>query len=646
MASQPGWRLWLIFSLASVLGAELIVSAMSWLLQGAITLDYLLTGLVAAGCVAPASLAVLTRMLEDHRQFKEHLMAFEGLRVQKNLQLSLDGAHLVFWELDLVSKHISFDESRLHWLGLAPDLMLHTLDDWLALVHADDRLAVVDSLGQPVESMDGKGHEYRLLCPDGSCVWHRTFSRIAQRDATGRPVLLTGVTFNITQSKVAEQALQASEARANRLATMLRLVSDNVPDMIWAKDLNKNYLFANKAMCEQLLGAASTDEPVGRNDLFFAYRARALQPDKPLWHTFGECCQDTDEQTLRHGKPLRFEETGFVRGQSVSLDVHKAPLLDDHGQLIGTVGSARDVTAQKAVQDKLRLASLVLDHSSEAMLATDADNHIVDVNPAFTTLTGYTRDEVLGKTPAVLQSGRQSEDFYLAMWRDLETKGRWQGELWNKRKNGEIYAEWLTVNTIYHDDGSVNRRVALFSDVTEKKQAQDLIWKQANFDALTGLPNRRMFHDRLAQDLIKAHRGGLRVAVFFLDLDHFKEVNDTLGHDMGDVLLVETGRRISACVRASDTVARLGGDEFTVILPELDDLTRVKDIASSINQSLAQVFELDGHSAHVSASIGITLYPDDAISAEALMQNVDRAMYEAKRAGRGRFCFYEPSPID
>ena len=764
MERQKGWRLWVIFTLVSVAGVELIVSAMSWLLKGEITPDYLLTGLVAAGCVAPVSLAVLTGLLEEIGRSQEHMLELEGLRAQKNLQLSLDAARMVFWELDLTRNTLTFDDSRLHWLGLVPSAALHTLEGWLAIVHPDDKAAMVANIGKRSESHEDTGQEYRLCMPDGHLVWHRTVGRVAQQDESGKVTLLAGGTVNITKRKLAEgegmaarqklhdtlEALPdllfevdsdgrfldyhaprsdmlaaapdaflgkmlvdvlppdvadvclhalaeaktqghstgaqyqlslpgglrwfelsisgrsatglagryivlarditdrkqvelaqcASEERASRLATMLRLVSDNVPDMIWAKDLDKRYLFANKAMCEQLLGTSTTDEPVGRDDMFFALRARSSHPDNPHWHTFGERCQDTDDLTLHNGVPSQFEESGFVQGQFVSLDVHKAPLLDDHGQLIGVLGSARDVTAQKAAQDKLVLASLVLDNSSEAMLATDAQNCIVEINPAFTTLTGYSRDEVIGKDPAFLRSGRQSEDFYKSMWHELATKGHWQGELWNKRKDGEIYAEWLTVNTIYHDDGSVNRRVALFSDVTAKKQAEELIWKQANFDALTGLPNRRMFHDRLAQDLIKAHRSGLKVAVFFLDLDHFKEVNDTLGHELGDVLLVETARRIAACVRASDTVARLGGDEFTVILSELDDSARVETIASNIIQSLARVFELDGHLAHVTASIGITLCPDDATSADVLMQNADQAMYEAKRTGRNRFSFF------
>ncbi|MDD2925879.1 bifunctional diguanylate cyclase/phosphodiesterase [Rhodoferax sp.] len=420
---------------------------------------------------------------------------------------------------------------------------------------------------------------------------------------------------------------------------LLQSVMDAVPDMIWAKDLDQCYLLANQVMCERLLHANSPDEIVGRDDQYFTRRARERSPAAAPGQLLLERGLAGD-QRVPDGKPCRFEVQGEVAGQWVTLDVQTAPLRDAAGSVVGLVGTARDVTAQKAAQDKLTLAAMVLEHSSEAMVVVDAGNHIVDVNPAFTTLTGYTRDEVLGQDPSLLRSGKQSSEFYRVLWQELVTRGHWQGELWNKRKNGEIYAEWLTINTIYHPDGSVHRRVALFSDVTEKKRAEELVWTQANFDALTGLPNRRMFHDRLAQELLKAIRSGLKLAVLFLDLDHFKLVNDTLGHDIGDLLLVEAGRRITACARASDTVARLGGDEYTVILSELDDPAHVEVIATNIIQSLSAPYELEGHQAHVTASVGITLYPDDGTDLEGLVQNADQAMYEAKRAGRSRFSFF------
>ena len=239
----------------------------------------------------------------------------------------------------------------------------------------------------------------------------------------------------------------------------------------------------------------------------------------------------------------------------------------------------------------------------------------------------------------MLSSGRHDREFYQAMWKEINTTGRWQGEIWNRRKSGEFFLEGITINTIYNDDGSVHRYVSLFSDITQKKESEDLIWQQANFDILTGLPNRHMFYDRLEHAIKKSNRSGLPMALMLLDIDHFKEVNDTLGHAQGDILLVEAARRIAEYVRGSDTVARLGGDEFTIILSEVA-ANNVEKIAQNIIERLAAPFQLRQETAFVSASVGITLYPNDAQDIDTLIKNADQAMYLAKNLGRNRFGYF------
>ena len=250
---------------------------------------------------------------------------------------------------------------------------------------------------------------------------------------------------------------------------------------------------------------------------------------------------------------------------------------------------------------------------------------------------------MLGRDPKMFASGRHDRAFYQEMWQSLNSSGRWQGEIWDRRKSGDVYAKWLTINTLYNADGSVHRRVARFSDITKKKQSEELIWKHANFDMLTHLPNRRMFRDRLEQELLKSQRARLSLALLFIDLDQFKEVNDTLGHDMGDMLLKEAARRITECVRTSDTVARLGGDEFTVVLSELPDNSHVERIAQDIIARLAEPFQLRDELVYISASVGITMYPDDADNLEQLLKNADQAMYVAKNQGRNRYSYFTPS---
>ncbi len=317
-----------------------------------------------------------------------------------------------------------------------------------------------------------------------------------------------------------------------------------------------------------------------------------------------------------------------------------APFMTASGEVSGYIWTVTDITRMKSLEEQLLIASSVYEASSEAIMVTDACNHIVAVNPGFTRLTGYDRKEVIGLTPSILKSGRHTAEFYKEMQKSLERSGHWEGEIWNRRKNGEFFVEWVSINTINDSNGKVHRRFALFSDITEKKKSEELIWQQANYDLLTMLPNRRLFRDRLHQELKRTKRAKLHLALLFIDLDRFKDVNDTLGHNFGDQLLFEAACRISKCVRESDTVARLGGDEFTTILSSLNDLNSVEQVAHSINLALAEPFELGDETVYLSASIGITLYPNDADNVEDLLRNADQAMYVAKEHGRNRFSYF------
>lgn len=309
-------------------------------------------------------------------------------------------------------------------------------------------------------------------------------------------------------------------------------------------------------------------------------------------------------------------------------------------------GVISDITERKQSDEEMRLASLIYQTTSEAMMVTDAGNRIVAINPAFTEITGYAPEEVIGKSTAFLSSNNHEPFSYDEMEKALAATGKWQGETWQRRKNGEVYAQWLSLNTIYDAHGHVSRRVALFSDISEKKKKEELIWRQANFDGLTGLPNRRMAHDRLQQEIRKAEREGGKLAVLIIDLDRFKEVNDTLGHGVGDAMLREVAQRMKACVRDCDTLGRLGGDEFILTLGVAHDSSRAGMVATHILEALAHSFQLGGEKVHMSASIGITVYPDDGHDAEALLRNADQAMFVAKQEGRNRFSYFTPSMQD
>jgi len=332
---------------------------------------------------------------------------------------------------------------------------------------------------------------------------------------------------------------------------------------------------------------------------------------------------------------------------------------DDDGKLLGLISFA-DILANieseyirelgEALKERderlaistkhLRLAAKVFESTFEAIFVTNTDQLIESVNPAFTMITGYQAHEVIGKKPSILASGRHDGAFYESIYKALALVGHWQGEIWNRRRDGEIYAEWITINVVKNDAGEVSNYVAVFSDITHRKAAEERMSFLAQHDALTSLPNRVLLEDRLVRALAHAQRNNKKLAVIFLDLVDFKKVNDTVGHHAGDQLLQIVAQKLSACVRAEDTVARLGGDEFVVLLEEISAEDNVTLIVTKILDSLSRPVKLEGREVGVGSSIGISLYPDDGQEADDLMRHADAAMYKAKMQGENTFCFY------
>lgn len=300
----------------------------------------------------------------------------------------------------------------------------------------------------------------------------------------------------------------------------------------------------------------------------------------------------------------------------------------------------QEIAEHKAARAELILADTVYQSSAQGIVVSDPKNKIISVNPAYTQITGFGGDEVIGRKPGFNSAGYHDAEFYRQMWQAIEQEGLWSGEIWDRRKGGEAFPQWLTISSVRDENGDVSRYIGVFSDMTEQKRAQEQIHYQANYDELTRLPNRRLFHDRLQQEILKAQRDDAQVAVLFIDLDNFKEINDSLGHEQGDQLLRETAQRLRECVRETDTVARLGGDEFTVILPLVKTNSDVELIAQKIIQSLMLPFNLGQSVGYVSASIGITVYPLDGESSAVLLKNADQAMYEAKHLGKNRFSYF------
>jgi len=535
-------------------------------------------------------------------------------------KFALEGAGDGVWDWNIQSGKTLFSKRWKEMIGYAEDEFENRHEIWEQHVHPDDKDRVLAALQ---DYFDGKAAiynvEFRLRCKDGRYKWILARGMLVSRSEDGQPLRMIGTHEDITERKQAEEDLIKSK---NRYQGILH----NMMDAYWRVDKDGRIVEANQAISQ--MHGYSIEELLQMSVSDFEVIESADDTRKRI------------ETIKREGHDL-FESKHRCRdGRIIDVEISLNVSLDEPGNIDAF---HRDITQRKQAEKSMQLASLVYQNSSEAMMVTDADGDIITINPAFTEQTGYTEQEAIGQNTRILNSGHHDQKFFQDMWYAINTNGHWQGEIWNRRKNGEIFVEWLTINAIRDTDGSVQRWVALFSDITEKKESDELIWQQANFDPLTGLPNRRMFHDRLEQEIKKSHRAELPLALLFLDLDRFKEVNDTLGHGMGDLLLQEAAQRISGCVRETDTVARLGGDEFTLILGELDDPGSIERVSQNILGRLSEPFLLEKEVVYVSASIGITLYPSDAEDIDTLLKHADQAMYAAKQQGRNRFSYFTAS---
>jgi diguanylate cyclase (GGDEF)-like protein/PAS domain S-box-containing protein len=327
-------------------------------------------------------------------------------------------------------------------------------------------------------------------------------------------------------------------------------------------------------------------------------------------------------------------------------DLSVAPVADGEGRTSHFVGITRDITESRQVQQELRIAAKAFE-SLHGIMVTDAEGIILRVNPAFTDLTGYSAEDAVGKTPAILKSGRHDQAFYADMWRQVKATGAWYGEIWDRRKNGEIFPKWQTISAVRGLDGQITHYVAAFTDISESKAAEDEIRHLAFFDPLTQLPNRRLLLDRLQHALASSARNRHHGALLFIDLDNFKNLNDSLGHDKGDMLLQHVAARLTECVREGDTVSRLGGDEFVLMLENLsenlrDAAAQAEVVGEKIVEALNQDYQLGAQEYHCTPSIGITLYCGHGASVDELLQQADLAMYQAKAAGRNTLRFFAP----
>lgn len=417
--------------------------------------------------------------------------------------------------------------------------------------------------------------------------------------------------------------IQAALARANEISqSIVHAIGEGV---VGVEDVAPHRIrFLNPA-AQELLGVRE-DEVIGQP---LASSIRRF-PDAPGQT---ECLLSR----LVHGQTFECMISTPGREMPFPAQFVSSHTLDESGLIVLTV---QDVTSRWEAEEQLRLAEQVFEYSPEAILVTDGDGTILRVNPAFTLITGYPPEDAIGSNPRILRSDRHDEAFYREMWRSLADDDHWHGEIWDRRKNGETYPKWLCINAVRLAQGDT-RYVALFADISERKAHEERIDYLARHDALTGLANRRLLEDRCSKLLAAARRGDEGVALMLIDLDRFKQVNDNLGHQVGDQLLVEVARRLNASVRGGDTVARLGGDEFVVLLAGIKSHRDVVPVAEKIHAALVQAVHTPMHLLHTSPSIGVSLFPGDGGDLDSLLQAADIAMYQVKAAGRNAWMFYE-----
>lgn len=422
----------------------------------------------------------------------------------------------------------------------------------------------------------------------------------------------------------------ATQEAIRRKESYLRALIDNCPFIVWLKDKDSHFLTVNQAYAESY-GYESPEQIVGKSDF-------DLSPPDLAEH-YRAHDRSIMESHLREVIEEQFEGPQDRHW----VETFKAPVLDDNGEVLGTVGFSRDITERKAAEAELRMTAAIF-NSQVGMVVTDSKGQILKVNEAFTQVTGYSPNEVIGQRMNLLNSDVHEPDFYAAMWKSIIDHGSWEGEIWNRRKNGENYPQWLTVTAIKGGDGDVINYVGTMLDITHRKALEEKMHRLAHYDTLTELPNRALLLERLQSGIAHAKRTKALLCLLYMDLDRFKEVNDSLGHDIGDLLLKEAAKRIKGCLkRETDTVARIGGDEFIGLLTSISSPNEAVDIAAKILDALKNEYNLNGTVVNISASIGIAFYPLHAEDADGLTKAADTALYEAKNAGRN---LYKIAPLE
>ena len=512
--------------------------------------------------------------------------------------------------------------------------MCATTEDWAAIVHPEDRRVYYRTVRDAALSGAAYEMEYRIIDAHGIERW---VQERGQPQAAWDPAVdgSDGVRVDGIISDISER--RHDEMRIEALLAEQGAILDNV--MFGVLFVRQRRIVSSNRRCEELFGYGE-GEMVGQSTAI-------LYPNHDDYERIGV----EQYPLLEKGMDLGEERQLRHRDGSLFWCLMSGCALEPNRANEGSIWVFADITERKLAEEKLRLSANVLEHIADGVMVLDVHGRIVATNPAFTRITGYAEHEALGRSSSLSShevnesaaGSRNDPALYQELWRELGASGFWRGEIWDTRKGGEAYLEALTVSAVRDDDGVTTHYVCVFSDITRARESQIQLDHLAHHDALTALPNRLLYHDRLRHAMARAERDDEQLAVLFIDLDRFKNVNDTLGHHVGDELLKQAAQALSRCLREGDTLARLGGDEFIVLLEDVDGVHGATRVADKLMAMFEQPFDVAGHELFVTGSVGISLYPQDGDDMHILIRNADVAMYQAKARGRNGYRFYAPA---
>ena len=587
-----------------------------------------------------ASNEELQALNEELQASNEEMQASNEELQASNEELQSTNEELTTVNDELAAKNLELDRLSVDLSSVLDTIGFPVLvvDDQLLLIRFNEaagRHLRLESgvLGKPFNRVELPAWAAELTRYVSTVFGRRPPRPLNLRDGT-RHFSLASYSYSIPADKLSKavvclvdttQADAAAQALSDQQDQLMAILN-NSADAIRLLDAKGKLVFANDALFA-LLGLRRRRGDTGH-----------AMPRIPA--DIARRWRDDDRKALSASGSGQSEESLHIGAREVVLETRRIPIQGEDGETRLLCATSADVTERRRAETQLRLAAQVFEASGEAIMITDGLGNIISVNPAFTRITGYAPNEVIGHSPRVLSSRQQDKEFYRKMWTTINESGRWHGEIWNRRKNGEVFPEWVSISTVADADGKPRNYIAIYTDISERKASEERVRYLAQYDFLTDLPNRALFADRLKQAIGAAQRDGSRLALMFIDLDHFKTINDSLGHNVGDLLLREVAQRLKAAIRVSDTVSRQGGDEFLLLVPGIESVNGAAHIAQKLTEIIAEPYHFDGRKLVVTPSIGIALYPEDGDEMANLIRNADAAMYHAKQGGRNAYQFF------